>query len=92
VQAVVSGAVGGENVGETVEGLQRFPINVRYPREWRDSLERLRCSCRSSRRRGQQITLGTWPMYRITDGPPMLQAARTRGWRAGSMSTCADAT
>jgi Cu(I)/Ag(I) efflux system membrane protein CusA/SilA len=39
VQSVISSAVGGENVGETVEGLQRFPINVRYPREVRDSLE-----------------------------------------------------
>ena len=42
VQRVVSSAIGGENVGETVEGLQRFPINVRYPREMRDSLEKLR--------------------------------------------------
>src|SRR5205823_6666701 len=37
VQSVISSAVGGENVGETVEGLQRFPISVRYPREIRDS-------------------------------------------------------
>ncbi len=40
--AVVALAIGGENVGETVEGLQRFPINVRYPRELRDSVEKLR--------------------------------------------------
>ena len=33
VQSIVSAAIGGENIGETVEGLQRFPINVRYPRE-----------------------------------------------------------
>lgn len=38
VQSIVAGAIGGENVGETIEGLARFPINVRYPREWRDSL------------------------------------------------------
>ena len=42
VQSVVSSAVGGENIGETVEGLQRFPINLRYPRELRDSVEKLR--------------------------------------------------
>ncbi|MDI1235912.1 MAG: CusA/CzcA family heavy metal efflux RND transporter, partial [Polaromonas sp.] len=42
VQSVISSAVGGENIGETVEGLQRFPINMRYPREIRDSLEKLR--------------------------------------------------
>jgi Cu(I)/Ag(I) efflux system membrane protein CusA/SilA len=39
VQAIVAGAVGGENVAETVEGLARFPINLRYPREWRDTPE-----------------------------------------------------
>jgi Cu(I)/Ag(I) efflux system membrane protein CusA/SilA len=42
VQSVVSAAIGGDNIGETVEGLQRFPINVRYPREVRDSIEKLR--------------------------------------------------
>ena len=42
VQSVITSAVGGDNVGETVEGLQRFPINLRYPRETRDSLEKLR--------------------------------------------------
>ncbi|HZE92283.1 MAG TPA: CusA/CzcA family heavy metal efflux RND transporter, partial [Rhizobacter sp.] len=42
VQSVISSAVGGDNIGETVEGLQRFPINMRYPREIRDSLEKLR--------------------------------------------------
>ena len=42
VQTVISTAVGGENVGETVEGLARYQINVRYPREIRDSLEGLR--------------------------------------------------
>ncbi len=41
IQSVVAGAVGGENVSETIEGLARFPINIRYPREWRDSPERL---------------------------------------------------
>ena len=42
MQSVVSAAIGGENIGETVEGLQRFPISVRYPRELRDSVETLR--------------------------------------------------
>ena len=41
VQGVVSAAIGGDNIGETVEGLQRFPINVRYPREVRDSVENI---------------------------------------------------
>ena len=41
VQQLVALAIGGENVGETVGGLQRFPINIRYPRELRDSVEKL---------------------------------------------------
>ncbi|MBU2290785.1 MAG: CusA/CzcA family heavy metal efflux RND transporter, partial [Alphaproteobacteria bacterium] len=42
VQSIVSGAIGGETIGQTVEGLARYPISVRYPRELRDSLEQLR--------------------------------------------------
>src|SRR5438874_5273516 len=42
VQSIVSAAIGGDNIGETVEGLQRFPINLRYPREVRDSVEKIR--------------------------------------------------
>ncbi len=42
LQETIGAAVGGENIGETVEGLARFPISVRYPRELRDSVEALR--------------------------------------------------
>jgi Cu(I)/Ag(I) efflux system membrane protein CusA/SilA len=42
VQSIVSTAIGGDNVGEVIQGRERFPINVRYPREVRDSLQRLR--------------------------------------------------
>lgn len=81
VQAVVSSAIGGENIGETVEGLARFPINVRYPREWRDSLERLR-QLPILTPQGQQITLGSVADLKISDGPPMLKSenARLSGW------------
>ena len=81
VQAVVAGAVGGENVSETVEGLARFPINLRYPREWRDSPQRL-AQLPISTPMGQQITLGTVARIAITDGPPMLKSenARPSGW------------
>ena len=81
VQAVVAGAVGGENVSETVEGLARFPINLRYAREWRDSPERLK-QLPIFTPMGQQITLGTVARIAITDGPPMLKSenARPSGW------------
>jgi Cu(I)/Ag(I) efflux system membrane protein CusA/SilA len=47
VQSIVSSAIGGDNIGETIEGLQRFPISVRYPREARDSVERSCANCLS---------------------------------------------
>jgi Cu(I)/Ag(I) efflux system membrane protein CusA/SilA len=81
VQSVVSAAIGGENVGETVEGLQRFPINVRYPRELRDSVEKLR-GLPVITGRGAQVPLSALAQIRISDGPPMLKSenARLSGW------------
>ena len=81
VQSVISSAVGGENIGETVEGLQRFPINLRYPRELRDSMEKLRVLPIVTER-GQRLVLSDVADVRITDGPPMLRSenARLSGW------------
>jgi Cu(I)/Ag(I) efflux system membrane protein CusA/SilA len=81
VQSIVSAVIGGDNVGETVEGLQRFPINVRYPRELRDSVEKLR-QLPVLTERGAQIRLGDVAAIRINDGPPMLKSenARLSGW------------
>jgi copper/silver efflux system protein len=81
VQSVVSAAIGGENIGETVEGLQRFPINVRYPRDVRDSVEKLR-QLPMLTERGAQIRLGDVAAIRINDGPPMLKSenGRLSGW------------
>ncbi|MBC7608676.1 MAG: efflux RND transporter permease subunit [Polaromonas sp.] len=81
VQSVVATAIGGENVGETIEGLQRFPINVRYPREIRDSLEKLR-RLPFVTESGQRPVLGDVADIRISDGPPMLRSenARLSGW------------
>ncbi len=74
VQSVISSAVGGE-------GLQRFPINMRYPRELRDSLEKLR-GLPIVTERGQRLVLSDVADIRITDGPPMLRSenARLSGW------------
>ncbi len=81
VQSVVSTAIGGEKVGETIEGRQRFPINVRYPREVRDSVEKIR-ALPIVTGRGAQIPLSAVATARITDGPPMLKSenARLNGW------------
>jgi len=77
VQSIVSGAIGGETIGQTVEGLARYPISVRYPRELRDSLEGLR-ALPVLTPGGQQITLGTVADVRIADGPPMLKSENGR--------------
>ncbi len=81
VQSIVASAIGGETVGETVEGLARYPISVRYPREWRDSpqaLEHLPILTPL----GSQITLGSVARVAVSDGPPMLRSenARLTGW------------
>jgi Cu(I)/Ag(I) efflux system membrane protein CusA/SilA len=81
VQSVVANLIGGENIGETIEGLARYPINVRYPREWRDTPAKL-AALPILTPNGSQITLGTVATVRITDGPPMLKSenARPSGW------------
>ncbi|MBA4804225.1 MAG: efflux RND transporter permease subunit [Brevundimonas sp.] len=77
VQSIVAGAIGGETIGQTVEGLARYPISVRYPRELRDSVEDLR-ALPVLTPSGQQITLGTVAALRVADGPPMLKSENGR--------------
>jgi copper/silver efflux system protein len=81
VQKVVSIAIGGENIGQTIEGLSRFPINVRYPRELRDSVTDLR-NLPIVTEQGATVTLGTVAEIEIVDGPPMVKSenARPNGW------------
>ncbi|MEM5366291.1 efflux RND transporter permease subunit [Paraburkholderia azotifigens] len=77
VQSVVSSAVGGENVGEVIAGRERFPINIRYPREVRDSLEKLR-HLPVVTDRGAQIQLGDVADIGIADGPPSIRSENAR--------------
>ena len=81
VQSIVSTAIGGDNVGEVVQGRERYPINVRYPREIRDSLERLR-TLPFVTERGAQVLLQDVARITVQDGPPMLRSenARLSGW------------
>jgi Cu(I)/Ag(I) efflux system membrane protein CusA/SilA len=81
VQQVVALAIGGENIGETVEGLQRFPINLRYPRELRDSVDNLEVLPIVTAA-GATTTLGAVADLVVTDGPPQLRSenARLNGW------------
>jgi Cu(I)/Ag(I) efflux system membrane protein CusA/SilA len=81
VQSVVSSAIGGENVGEVIDGRQRFPINVRYPRDYRDSVQSLR-ELPVVTEGGAQIRLGDIANVQVTEGPPMIRSenARLSGW------------
>ncbi|MDF3838751.1 efflux RND transporter permease subunit [Cupriavidus basilensis] len=81
VQSIVASAIGGENVGEVVDGLARYPINVRYPRDYRDSVEQLRMLPVVTQS-GQQILLADVARIQVTQGPPMLRSenARLSGW------------
>jgi Cu(I)/Ag(I) efflux system membrane protein CusA/SilA len=81
VQSVVTSAIGGETIAETIEGRRRFPISVRYPRELRDSVSDLK-SLPFVAESGAQLTLGSVAAIGISDGPPMLRSenARLSGW------------
>lgn len=81
VQEIVRTAVGGMNVTETVEGLERYPVNLRYPREVRDSVEQLR-QLPIVTPRGARISLADVADVRVEDGPPVIKSenARLNGW------------
>ena len=81
VQDVVRTAIGGLNVTETIEGLERYPVNLRYPQSERDSLERLRALAIVTPS-GQQIPLSAVATLSVEDAPPMIKSenARPNGW------------
>jgi len=78
---VIAAAVGGINITQTVEGLERYPVNLRFPRERRDDLEKLRALPLVTPT-GAQIPLAQVAEVKITDGPPMLKSenGRLNGW------------
>ncbi len=73
VQDVIQSAVGGMNVTTTVEGLERYPVNVRYARELRDDPEGLKRVLVPTPM-GAQIPLGQLASIRIHPGPPMIRS------------------
>jgi len=72
VQSVIMTAIGGENVSTTVEGRERYPINVRYPRELRDDVDKL-ARVLVPTMSGAQIPLGQLASIRLTEGPAMIR-------------------
>jgi Cu(I)/Ag(I) efflux system membrane protein CusA/SilA len=81
VQQVVSTAIGGMNVTQTVEGQERYPVNLRYPQDYRDSPEQL-SRLPVVTPNGQRIALGDVADIRVENGPPGIKSenARLNGW------------
>ncbi|GKX49903.1 CusA/CzcA family heavy metal efflux RND transporter [Budvicia aquatica] len=81
VQLFVSSAIGGAMIGETVEGIARYPINIRYPQSYRNSPQSLR-ELPILTPMKQQITLGDIADINVVAGPPMLKTenARPASW------------
>ncbi len=81
VQDIIQTAIGGMTVTQSVEGLERYPVNLRYPREVRDSLDRLR-SLPIVTPSGAQIPLGKVANIAVSDGPGVIRSenARLNGW------------
>ncbi len=81
IQTVIGSAVGGSNITQTVEGLERYPVNLRYPRHARDSIEKI-MELPLVTPSGAHIPLSSVADIRITEGPPMIKTenARLNGW------------
>lgn len=81
VQQVVATAIGGMNVAQTIEGLERYPINIRYPQDYRNSPEQLSLLPIVTPS-GQRIALADVAHIFVEDGPPGIKSenARLNGW------------
>jgi Cu(I)/Ag(I) efflux system membrane protein CusA/SilA len=81
VQQVVASAIGGMNVTQTVEGLERYPVNLRYPQDYRNSPEQLSLLPIVTMA-GLRIALADVADIYVEDGPPAIKSenARLNGW------------
>ena len=77
VQVVVQTAIGGMQVAESVEGLERYPINLRYPQDWRNSPEALR-DLPIVTKSGAHVPLGAVTDIAVVDGPGMIRSENAR--------------
>lgn len=88
VQDIIQSAIGGMNITETVEGLERYPVNLRYPRELRDNLENLKRVLIPTPT-GSQIPLALVTELKLRRGPPVIKSenARPNAWIYVDIST-----
>ncbi len=81
IQQIIATAIGGMNISESVEGLERYPIRLRYPQAYRDSVESISLLPLITPN-GQRIALADVATIYIEDGPPGIKSenARLNGW------------
>ena len=81
IQKVIMTAIGGMRVAQTIEGLERYPINIRYPQTYRDSVENIRLLPLTTKD-NKRIALADVADIRVEDGPPAIKSenARLNGW------------
>lgn len=81
VQQVIATAIGGMNVTQTIEGLERYPVNIRYPQDYRNSPEQL-ALLPVITGNNERIALGDVARIYVEDGPPAIKSenARLNGW------------
>ena len=81
IQDVIKTAIGGMSVSQTVEGLERYPVNIRYPQAYRDSVEKIRLLPLTTNN-NQRIALSDVADIRVEEGPPAIKSenARLNGW------------
>lgn len=81
LQGMVSTLVGGDNIGEVIQGRERYPISLRYPRDIRDNVDKLR-ALPVVTANGSQVALGELATITVAEGPPMLKSenARLSNW------------
>ncbi len=81
IQQVIMTAIGGMQVSQSIEGLERYPINIRYPQVYRDSVEKIRLLPLVTKD-NKRIALADVAHIRVEDGPPVIKSenARLNGW------------
>jgi copper/silver efflux system protein len=77
IQSIITRLVGGDNISEVIDGRARYPINLRYPRSWRNDPEQLK-NLPIISSNGTQLTLSSIAEVKITHGPPMLRSENAR--------------
>jgi Cu(I)/Ag(I) efflux system membrane protein CusA/SilA len=78
VQDVIQSAIGGMNITTTVEGLERYPVNLRYNRDFRDDISSLRDVLVRTPANGQHIPLGELATFKYVLGPPSIKSENSR--------------